>query len=339
MWCLGNELDGSWQTGHKTATEYGRLAAETARAMRQFDPTLELVACGSSGRGMATFGTWEYQVLGECFDQVDWISLHAYYDPDALDLASLLASSVDMDRFITSVVAIADAVAAAQRSDKLIMLSFDEWNVWYMSRILTLQRERWADQARLAEDAYTVADAVVVGSLLITLLRRCDRVRAASLAQLVNSIAPIHTEPGGPAWRQTTFHPFAETARHAGGTALQTIVDAPAQPTAAYGDVPVLDAVATRTDDGGLAVFVVNRSLQDSVDVEIDLAAFPPLVVGSAKLLHDDDPLRTNSADEPNAVEPRPHPGLPAGRPAGDRLTFPLPAISWAVLTLVPLPG
>jgi len=338
MWCLGNELDGPWQTGHKTATEYGRLAAETARAMRQFDPTLELVASGSSGRGMATFGQWEYEVLSECLDQVDWISLHAYYEVQAGDLAGLLASSVDMDRFITSVIAVADAVAAAHHSDKKLLLSFDEWNVWYMSRMSTVHYERWTSRPRLAEDDYTVADAVTVGSLLITLLRHCDRVRAASLAQLVNVIAPIRTEPGGPAWRQTTFHPFAETARHARGTALQTLVDAPTMPTAAYGDVPVLDAVAVRTDDG-LAVFLVNRSAEADVDIEIDLAAWPSLVVTEAKLLHEDDPWRTNSVDAPNAVELRPHPDLAPGRPAGHRLTFALPPVSWAVLTLARAAG
>ena len=48
LWCLGNEMDGPWQVGHKTADEYGHLANETAKAMRGFDPTLELVVCGSS---------------------------------------------------------------------------------------------------------------------------------------------------------------------------------------------------------------------------------------------------------------------------------------------------
>ena len=55
VWCLGNEMDGPWQIGHKTAAEYGRLAVETAKAMKWVDPSIELVACGSSKAAMPTF--------------------------------------------------------------------------------------------------------------------------------------------------------------------------------------------------------------------------------------------------------------------------------------------
>ncbi len=134
LWCLGNEMDGPWQTGHKTAEEYGRLAAETARAMRQIDPDLELVACGSSGQSMETFAAWEATVLQETYDLVDHISLHAYYEPHDGDVDSFLASAVDMESFIENVVATCDHVGARLKSKKKINLSFDEWNVWYMTK-------------------------------------------------------------------------------------------------------------------------------------------------------------------------------------------------------------
>ncbi len=214
LWCLGNELDGPWQTGHKTAAEYGRLAAETARAMRQAEPDLELVACGSSHSSMPTFGSWEATVLEEAYDVVDYVSLHAYYEEFDGDPGSFLASAVDMDRFIDAVTATADHVRAKLGASKRIDLSFDEWNVWYLSRFQNEGPEPgWPIAPRLIEDRYSVTDAVVVGSLLISLLRHADRVAVACLAQLVNAIAPIMTEPGGPAWRQTTFHPFAATSR------------------------------------------------------------------------------------------------------------------------------
>ncbi len=212
LWCLGNELDGPWQTGHKTAAEYGRLAAETARAMRQAEPDLELVACGSSHSSMPTFGSWEATVLEEAYDVVDYISLHAYYEEHDGDPGSFLASAVDMDRFIDAVTATADYVRAKLGASKRIDLSFDEWNVWYLSRFQHDGPEPgWPVAPRLIEDRYSVTDAVVVGNLLIALLRHADRVAVACLAQLVNVIAPMMTEPGGPAWRQTTFHPFAAT--------------------------------------------------------------------------------------------------------------------------------
>lgn len=217
LWCLGNEMDGPWQTGHKTAEEYGRLAAETARAMRQIEPDLELVACGSSGQNMDTFAAWEATVLAETYDLVDHISLHAYYEETDGDRDSFLASAVDTESFIENVVATCDHVGARLKSKKKINLSFDEWNVWYQSLPNPHPVEDWQEAPRILEDVYTVTDAVVFGSLLIALLRHADRVTVACLAQLVNVIAPIMTEPGGAAWRQTTFFPFAQAAKYGRG--------------------------------------------------------------------------------------------------------------------------
>lgn len=330
MWCLGNELDGPWQVGHKTAHEYGRLAAETARAMRLVDPGLELVVCGSSGSGMPTFGAWEAEVLEQTYDVVDYISCHAYYEERDGDLASFLASAVDMDHFIDSVVATADHVGARLRNRKRIDVSFDEWNVWYLSRHQSApQPVGWSVAPRLIEDEYTVADAVVVGGLLISLLRHSDRVTAASLAQLVNVIAPIRTEPGGPAWRQATFHPFALTARHARGEVLQAALDAEAVHTAQYGSVPGVDAVATLEGDQ-LAVFLVNRSVDDTALVEADLRGVRAQAVVETHCLACADPYLVNTVEHPDRVVPRPLAEPP--RLDGGRLTAALPPVSWTLL-------
>lgn len=263
LWCLGNEMDGPWQIGHKDAHEYGKLAAATGRAMRQVDPSIELVACGSSSMMMDTFGSWERTVLSYCYDVVDHISMHAYYEELDGDRASFLASGTAMSTFIDRVAASADAVGAERRSDKTITISFDEWNVWYLvSRFpgeanLPVQR----DAPRIIEDVYSALDAVVVGDLLVSLINHADRVAVGCLAQLVNVIAPIMTEPGGAAWKQTTFHPFATAARLAQGDALQVQVDAPAFPTAKHGEVPAVTAAATVDPaTGALALFVTNRT-------------------------------------------------------------------------------
>ncbi|MGH8869753.1 MAG: alpha-N-arabinofuranosidase [Actinomycetes bacterium] len=338
MWCLGNEMDGPWQTGHKTAEEYGRVAAETARAMRQMADGLELVACGSSHSRMPTFGAWESTVLELAYDQVDYVSLHAYYQEHDGDLGSFLASAVDMDRFIDAVVATADGVAARLRSPKRIALSFDEWNVWYQSQ--------WRDEGpppdwpvapRLIEDTYNVADAVVVGNLLISLLRHSDRVTAACQAQLVNVIAPMRCEPGGPAWRQTTFHPFAQASRLARGEVLQVQTTSPSYETARFGEVPVVDAVATRDPQtGDVALFAVNRHQDEGVTVTVDLRALSGagagLQVAEATVLADDDVRAVNTEDAPDRVTPRPH---PAATSDGRTLTVTLPPVSWNVLRLV----
>ncbi|NED98817.1 arabinosylfuranosidase ArfA [Phytoactinopolyspora halotolerans] len=334
LWCLGNELDGPWQIGHKTAREYGRLAAETARAMRMIDPNLELVACGSSSSSMPTFGSWEADVLDEAFDYVDYISCHAYYQEHDGDMASFLASAVDMDHFIGSVVATADYVAAKKKSRKRIGISFDEWNVWYQ----TAHRDAgnpvdWPVAPRLLEDEYNVADAVVVGNLLISLLRHSDRVAAACQAQLVNVIGPIRSEPGGSAWRQTTFHPFAITSRLATGDVLQAEITSPATDTQRFGDVPVVDAVATYDDDAGdISVFLVNRSTADDVQVDLDARAIGPRRVVEAVGIHGDDLYASNTETAPDRITPQPN--TSARLDDGGRLSVTLPKASWTALRL-----
>ncbi|MGC0249938.1 alpha-N-arabinofuranosidase [Pseudactinotalea sp. Z1748] len=335
MWCLGNEMDGPWQIGHKTAEEYGRLAAETARAMRMIDPDLELVACGSSNSTMPTFGAWESTVLEHTYRHVDLISAHVYYYEDDGDLSSFLASAANMDYFIDSVAATADAVRAAGKHNKAINISFDEWNVWYQKRAESRppSGDEWPVAPVLLEDKYNVADAVVVGNLLISLLRHTDRVHSASLAQLVNVIAPIMTEPGGRAWRQTTFHPFALTARHARGEVLQVAVDAPVLETDKYGPVDQVDAVATRDPEtGSVSLFLVNRSLSEETHVQMDLRALGDLRVDNCVTLSNPDHTWSATADDATSVLPRRNDS--AGVSDG-AVNVNLPPVSWTMVTLV----
>lgn len=336
LWCLGNEMDGPWQTGHKTAEEYGRLAAETARAMRQIDPSVELVACGSSSRSMPTFAEWEATVLAETYDLVDYVSLHAYYEETDGDRDSFLASAVDMESFIESVVATCDHVGARLKSTKKINLSFDEWNVWYMSRYQKDAAENpldWPEAPRLLEDNYSVTDAVVFGSLLIALLRHADRVTVACLAQLVNVIAPIMTEPGGPAWRQTTFFPFAQAARHGRGQVLDVRVDSPTYGTAKYGETDLLHATAVRDPEtGAVTVFAVNRSQDSALPLEVALAGLELTEVAEHQAVADADPEARNTLAEPERVVPHAVEGTEL---AGGTLKAVLEPLSWNMIRLI----
>jgi alpha-N-arabinofuranosidase len=335
LWCLGNEMDGPWQTGHKTADEYGRVAAETARAMRQQDwaDDLKLVACGSSAQSMPTFAAWEATVLQHTYDLVDYISLHAYYEEKDGDRDSFLASAVDMESFIENVVATCDHVGARLKSKKKIGLSFDEWNVWYQSRPNPHQVEDWQEAPRILEDVYSVTDAVVFGSLLIALLRHADRVTVACLAQLVNVIAPIMTEPGGPAWRQTTFYPFAQASRYGRGRVLQVNVDSPVHETRAFGEVPLLHATAVIDDaTGAVTVFAVNRSQTESLPLEIGLRGLSAGRVVEHSVLADEDPDAVNSLQDPDRVTPHPVDGTVIGEDGTLRAT--LKPLSWNVIRL-----
>jgi alpha-N-arabinofuranosidase len=331
LWCLGNEMDGPWQIGGKTAVEYGRLAAEAAKAMRRVDPRVELVACGSSSGQMPTFASWEAMVLEHCYEHVDYVSLHAYYDPAGGDRASYLASAVDMDSHIDAVVATADHVAAKLGSRKRLRLSFDEWNVWSQSLFGGEASLDWAEAPRIIEEDYDVTAAVVVGSLLITLLNHADRVGIACQAQLANVIAPIRTEPGGPSWRQTIFHPFALTAAHARGRVLRVDAVSPTFPTERFGEVPALVAAATHDDDSGeLTVFAVNRS-ERPLPFEVDLRGLPGFTGAHHVVVADEDAGARNSQEAPHRIVPRAVDGAVVD---GDRLSAVLPPISFNVVRL-----
>jgi alpha-N-arabinofuranosidase len=356
MWCLGNEMDGPWQLGHLTAQEYASKVRLVAAGMRQIDPDLELVACGSSSHGMPTFGSWEGTVLDQAYDLINFVSCHAYYQPrvdkGVRDMRSFLASGVDMDGFISDVVASIDAARARAKSSHDVNISFDEWNVWYTNEPGHPHAiDDWPVGPHLLENHYTLADAVVVGDLLITLLRHADRVRAASIAQLVNVIAPIFVPESGPAYRQTTFFPFARTAELTkGGTVLTPRETGARTSTETYGDVSMVDSVAVRRANGGLAVFAVNRSLDQTADFTITLpaaagassspsfassspsASSAPVV--NAETLSDEDIDAQNTADDPNRVALKPNTTVRVDEADSKKVHVDLPPVSWTVVTI-----
>ena len=329
-WCLGNEMDGPWQTGHKTAKEYAHLANETAKAMRALDPDIELVACGSSASNMPTFGDWEREVLEECYDSVDYISMHQYYGNQEDNTADFLASSVDMDTFIKNVVAICDYVQGRKHSKKQINISFDEWNVWYHSNEQDKKLEKWVEKPHQLEDIYNMEDALLVGSMLITLLRHCDRVKMACMAQLVNVIAPIMTSDTG-AWRQTIFYPYMHASTFGNGTVLNTLVKSPVYDSK-YGEAPYLDCVIVNNEEKGeLVVFAVNKDLTEDMEVTCDLRQFADYTVKEHLVLHDEDLKAVNTEENQDRIRPEANGNA---RLEEGRLTAVLKHKSWNVIRL-----
>ncbi len=314
-WCLGNEMDGPWQIGHKTAEEYGRLAAETGKVMKLVDPGIELIACGSSHSGMPTFGQWERTVLQHCYDVADYLSLHSYYGNRCGDTGEYLACCRDMDRFIDTVIEICDEVKAQCGSEKTMYLSFDEWNVWFHSNERDKQQEKWTVAPPLLEDVYTFEDALVVGTLLITLLRHADRVKIACLAQLVNVIAPIMTETGGSAWVQTIFYPFLHASSFGRGVSLKTEIDCPVYHAGQYGLTAYLEAVAVyNAQMKALTVFAVNRSADDEILLDLDCGSGTAPRLKEHIVLRCDDLNAVNTAARPDRVKPETLPLAPVIR-------------------------
>ncbi len=305
LWCLGNEMDGPWQICSKTPYEYGRLACETAKLMKWTDPSIELVACGSAHINMPTFMEWERTVLRECYEHIDYISLHNYYGNPDNDTAAYLASSVEMDKFIKQVAAICDEVKFEKKSDKTVNLSFDEWNIWFHSSEQDKEIPKWQVAPPLLEDIYNLEDAVVVGSLLITLLNNCDRVKIACLAQLVNVIAPIMTENNGRCWAQTIYYPFLYTSQHGRGTTIRSFCSCDSYDTEKIKNVPYVDSAAVISEnENEITIFAVNRSLDETCDLTIDTLGFDDYNLTQHIAMEGDDLKAVNTADSPDNVIP-----------------------------------
>lgn len=301
-WCLGNEMDAEWQIGQKTAEEYGHIAAEAAKLMKICDPSIELVLCGSSVTDLPTFGEWDYKVLEQAYSFVDYISLHQYYGNFDDNTSDFLGRSVHMDSYIKSIAAICDAVKSKKHAAKTINLSMDEWNIWFHSK--GRETEDWQIAPPILEDIYTFEDALLVGCMLITLQNNCDRVKIACLAQLVNVIAPIMTSDTN-VWVQTIFYPFMYASLNGRGTALKPVIKSPSYTTTDSLVVPYLEtSVIHDKVNRTITVFAVNRSLDNNMDLSLDLGGFESAVLVEHLELFSDNLKSTNSESE-ETVSPK----------------------------------
>jgi alpha-N-arabinofuranosidase len=271
-WCLGNEMDGPWQICGKTAEEYGRIAHETAKMMKWIDPSIELVACGSSNTSMPTYGEWEKTVLKHCYNDVNYVSLHSYYRNDDHDIPSFLASNIDMENMIQYIGSICKQAKIEQKGDHDVYLSFDEWNVWYHFSTEQKAPEKWVVGRAIDEEDYDDIDTLVVGTLMNALIRNADLVKVSCFAQLINVIAPITTVPGGEAYVRTIYYPIMHASNYGRGTSIKPVVDAPTYDCKLYNGVPMLDSAVVKCDDGSLSVFVVNRSETEQAELKVDFS-------------------------------------------------------------------
>jgi alpha-N-arabinofuranosidase len=339
-WCMGNEMDGPWQIGRLTAREYGRKARDSAQQIRVIDPDTQLIACGSSNTILPTYLVWDREVLEECYDRVDGISLHNYYgntrDLTGNSPARFLAMNLDMERQIHEIAAVCDYVQGVLKSPKRLWLSFDEWNVWYRARDRQALNGMQTFAPRLLEEVYNLEDALLVGGFLNTLLRQSDRVRVACLAQILNVIAPLVTNDTS-VLRQSIYYPYAWALKYAHGKVLDLRVECETYPIRAGGlqadfardeQVPFVDVAATQDPrNGQVCLLMLNRDLEAERELILEWRDPSPTRVMVCETLTGSDLKAFNTFEEPERVIPKP---LDPPR-AGSRMTFKLPARSYSV--------
>jgi alpha-L-arabinofuranosidase len=331
-WCLGNEMDGPWQIGHMSATEYGYKAADAARQMRYVDPSIKLIACGSSGPGMPTYLEWDREVLEQCYPYVNGLSLHRYFgntpEETGGESSKYVALNLAMELQIEQSLAVCDMVQGQHHSPKQLWLSFDEWNVWYRARSGDAVNGHRKAAPHLLEEVYNLEDALLVGGLVNSLLRHADRLRIACLAQLVNVIAPIMTNENG-LYLQTIYYPYSWGLHYARGAVLNVLTESPSYEVSGMGEVPYLDVVGTRAENGSVSLFILNRDLSRAHTVDITWEADAPGQVLTSQVLTGDDLKAFNSFEAPRKVVPK---DWDKPTTSNGRTKFEVPARSYTVV-------
>ena len=322
---MGNEQDGSWQICHLDAVDYGKKALETAKIMKWVDPEVELVVSGSSSTNQPTFPEWDRVVLEHTYEKADYISLHRYYENLGNNL-DFLASFVDMENFIHTIVSTCDYVKAVKRSKKTMMLSFDEWNVWYQRKQTP---HGWMEAPPILEDHYSVLDALVFAGMGMTLLNHSDRVKIACFAQLVNVIAPILTEKGGRVIRQSIYYPFQLLSKYGSrGVVLKPVTIAPKTETC-YGETPLLHSSVVYDEEGKMVTIFLLNLQDEELPVELSLRSFGKVSMAERLCMANPGLDLENTFDKPDQTAPV---SIPCEKGAFESCTVSLPKTSWNVL-------
>ena len=337
LWCLGNEMDGPWQICSMDADAYAKKAMEASKMMRWTDPSIETVFCGSCATEPEhrTFGFWDRMVLERAYEEIDYISLHRYYNytPAANMFYPLLETFddiphffVDLQDFIDMAKGAADYVKVATHSNKTVNISFDEWGV------ITNDRAD-GTRDRRGYSSFTMADTMIYGGILCTFLNNADRVKIANQSLLVNNGGMISTEKGGDGIiRQGTFYPFMHVAKYGKGIAIRSVIDGPLVKTARFGELPaIVSATVYNPETGDLTVFAINCSMEDDIEASFDLSSFKGLTAVEKIEVATDDPQVRNTFETPDVIAPT---TLALDAPVDGVVTAILKKHSWNVLRL-----
>lgn len=307
LWCLGNEMDGTWQIGHKTAVEYGRIATETGRAMKMMDPSIQLIACGSSKSDMSTYPEWDLEVLNHVYGIADYLSLHQYYGGQERGTAAFLAQAEDFEKYISTIRSAIEVQKARSGSNASMHISVDEWGVWAATPEAVTQEVNaapWQIAPAISEQIYTMEDALLFASMLMTIVRNADIIKIGCQSLITNISACIMTRRGGEVWKQTIYYPFSYLANFAQGLVLKTPTEIP-QYKSGYGMTAVIDTLAVwNVAMSEIVLFAVNRSDNEEAEFLLELQGFECQGVRQSITLTARDRRETNQQRH-NAVIPK----------------------------------
>lgn len=338
-WCLGNEMEGSWQAGHMSAAAYADKAREAAKMMRWVDNSIKLIVCGSSYHMLPEYLDWDRIVLSELYPYVDYVSTHYYTMNSGQGESSFLASYAELDQHIKNAATAIDFVRAKNEDCPAIPICLDEWNVWNFQDIKMdslddllgkttfemTSAQPWEEAPAILQEKYSLLDALVFGGLGITILNNADTVAISCLAQLVNVIAPLTTDPEKGLLKQSTFYPLEQLMNRGRGTVLRAVVEGDTY-TAGERELPIVHAAVVAGDDETVTVFALNCSLDGDTVLNTEIAGFGTTRLMSHRVVTGEDLSSRNTWEAPETIRTR-------DLPVVDGKAVTLPAASWSVLT------
>ena len=339
IWCLGNEMDGPWQVAsyERNPRDYGILAHETSKAMKFADPRIETVACVSSSPFLHHYPDWDLQALTECYETVDYISLHHYHSAPPDLPQALLAGYQAFEDYIRTEIALCDFLRTKLRVNKTMMLSLDEYASFFRPRgeihpgkggrqnasgFLNLDPNRtyirhdpddWSTRRMPPSDGemlYALAEA----STMMVLLRHADRIKIGCATGGLNSLCRTSREH---VWRGANYYPNMDMHRVAGAMSMQCavvcdrydvpgyVIDDMNQYSGFDGVETVQAAAAFRPETGELTVFVLNADLDEDQRLTLNLKGFEGLNFTEHTELYSDDPDARNTFENSNAIVPK----------------------------------
>jgi alpha-L-arabinofuranosidase len=260
-WGIGNEVDGPWQIGFKTPQEYARAATEFGKVMKWADPSIKLIASGVCNWDAQDFVERGQLLMEQAGHLIDYLGVHWYVDNNSNDFATYMTLSELFEARLSGYEGLIRAVQVERKLTHPVYIAVDEWNVWHKS-----------PTGVVAETIYNLEDALVVAMHFNAFIRHAQSVKMATIAQIVNVLAPIFTKPDG-MFLQTIFHPFELYSRFAGSTALNVHWDGDTFSAGEFTGLRTLDVSATLSaDQRQLSLFIVNRSEHNALETEIKLA-------------------------------------------------------------------
>ncbi len=335
-WCLGNEMDGPWQISsfEKDPKAYGIKAHETAKVVKWIDPQAETVVCGSSTPNNRTYPNWDLEVLKECYEMVDYLSLHYYHNAPAGDIAAYLSASNAFEDFLNTEIAACDVVQTMLHHPRKMMIAFDEYGCSYTpQREVTKGRAGAIDHSIYPEFSTHIQrpfrfndpenppvkeeaggqmlETIGLISVLMMLMRHADRVKIGCMTVGLFNIG----HNAETVWKNVGYYPFEMMIRHARGISLQPVVNGPGfdseayntedfNQSAAYRNMPYIEAAASlNPENDEVSIFVINRNWEESMPVELDVSGFEGYHLAEhVELFTENDEI--NTAENPNAVVP-----------------------------------